>query len=133
MKETFRAQQITERVWWVGAIDWDLRDFHGYMTGRGTSWNAYLIMGEAPILIDTVKPSAKEEMLARIQSLLDLVNIQYVVSNHTEMDHSGCVPDVVRLVQPKQLFASPMGAKNLPEHFDVGMPITPVRDLETRK
>ncbi|MBM3476177.1 MAG: FprA family A-type flavoprotein [Armatimonadetes bacterium] len=131
MHDALRAQQITDRVWWVGAIDWDIRDFHGYMTGRGTTWNAYLILGDEPILIDTVKPSGKAEMMARIASIIDPASIRYVISNHTEMDHSGSLPDVVRAVRPAQLFASQMGAKGLPAHFDVGMEITPVKDLET--
>jgi len=133
MGAAFRAVQLTDRVWWVGAIDWDIRDFHGYMTGRGTTWNAYLIMGEEPILIDTVKPSGKDEMLRRISSVIDPQNISYIVSNHTEMDHSGSLPDVAQVVQPKQLFASQLGAKGLPAHFEVGMEITPVKDLETLK
>lgn len=129
--QPLQALQLTDRVWWVGAIDWDLRDFHGYMTGRGTTWNAYLILGQEPILIDTVKQSGKEEMWRRIRSVIEPERIRYVVSNHTELDHSGCLPEVVRECRPKQLFASQMGAKALPCHFEVGMDVTPVSDLQT--
>jgi len=131
MGDAYKAAQMTDRVWWVGAIDWDIRDFHGYMTGRGTTWNAFLILGEEPILIDTVKSSARAEMMARIASVIDPTDIRHVVSNHTEMDHSGALPEVVRLCRPETLFASQMGAKGLPAHFDVGMPITAVKDQET--
>jgi flavorubredoxin len=133
MKDAFRARQVTDRVWWVGAIDWDIRDFHGYMTARGTTWNAYVILGEEPVLIDTVKPSGKAEMMARIASIIQPESIRYVISNHTEMDHSGSLPDAVRAIRPQQLFASQMGAKGLPAHFGVGMDVTAVKDLETLK
>ena len=129
MKDAFKAVQVSEHVWWVGAVDWNIRDFHGYMTGRGTSWNAYLIVGDEPILIDTVKRTGMKEMLARIKSLIDPVDIEYIVSNHTEMDHSGSLPEMVSIAKPKALYASKNGAKALPMHFDVGMEITPVEDL----
>lgn len=131
MKRGFEALQITDHVWWVGAIDWDIRDFHGYMTGRGTSWNAYLILGDEPILIDTVKRSSQDEMMARIASVIKPDSIRHIVSNHTEMDHSGCLPHVICAVRPKQLIASQMGAKSLPKHFDLGIEITPVEDGQT--
>ena len=65
MNEAFRAVQVTDNVYWVGAIDWAIRDFHGYLTSRGSTYNAYLIMAEQITLIDTVKAPFKDEMLAR--------------------------------------------------------------------
>ncbi len=129
MSDAFKAVQVTEKVWWVGAIDWNIRDFHGYMTGRGTSWNAYIVMGDEPILIDAVKKDGLDEMKARIGSVIDPESIQHIVSNHTEMDHSGTLPELVEWLKPKTLFASRNGAKALPMHFDVGMDITAVEDL----
>ena len=41
-----QAVKISEKVYWVGAIDWNIRDFHGYSTKRGTTYNAYLVMGD---------------------------------------------------------------------------------------
>lgn len=86
---SFDAIKITDKVYWVGAIDWELRDFHGYTTSRGTTYNAYLILGEKPILIDTVKAQFYDEMMARIKSVIEPEKIAYIVSNHAEMDHSG--------------------------------------------
>jgi len=54
MNNTFKAVQVTEDVWWVGAIDWNIRDFHGYRTGRGSTYNAYLVLADKITLIDTV-------------------------------------------------------------------------------
>ena len=68
-----RAMKVTDNIWWVGAIDWNLRDFHGFETPEGTTYNAYLVMGERGIaLIDTVKPAFVPELLARIESVTPL-------------------------------------------------------------
>ena len=46
--------QLAEGIYWVGAIDWNLRNFHGYSTHLGTTYNAYLVIDEKIALIDTV-------------------------------------------------------------------------------
>jgi len=117
MKESFKAVKITDTVYWVGAIDWTLQDFHGYLTKRGTTYNAYLIMDEKITLIDTVKLKYKNELIARISSVVDPGNIDYIISNHSEMDHSGCLPEIIKLIKPEKVFASKMGVKTLAAHF----------------
>jgi len=117
VKGALRAVKITEKVYWVGAVDWALRDFHGYTTTRGSTYNAYLVLADKVTLIDTVKADRRDEMLARIRSLVDPDQIQYIVSNHAEMDHSGCLPDLVELAKPQKVFTSAVGAKTLPGHF----------------
>jgi flavorubredoxin len=131
MKNTFRAVRVTEDVWWVGAIDWNIRDFHGYQTRRGSTYNAYLILADKITLIDTVKAPFREEMLARIASVVDPGKIEYIVSNHSEMDHSGSLPEVIAAVNPKRVFASAVGAKTLTELFPLDREITAVKDGET--
>ncbi len=124
----FKAIKLTEHVYWVGAIDWTIRDFHGYTTKRGSTYNAYLIMADKITLIDTVKGPFKGELMARIASLVDPKRIDYIVSNHSEMDHSGCLAEVIEEVQPEKVFASVMGAKALNEHFRIDREIVPVKD-----
>ena len=131
MKDIFRAVRVTEDVWWVGAIDWNIRDFHGYQTRRGSTYNAYLILADKITLIDTVKAPFREEMMARIASVVDPEKIDYIVSNHSEMDHSGSLPEVIRAVNPKKVFASAVGAKTLTELFSLDREITAVQDGET--
>jgi flavorubredoxin len=131
MQNTFRAVRVTEDVWWVGAIDWNIRDFHGYQTRRGSTYNAYLILADKITLIDTVKAPFREEMLARIASVVDPGKIEYIVSNHSEMDHSGSLPEVIAAVNPKRVFASAVGAKTLTELFPLDREITAVKDGET--
>ncbi len=131
MNNTFKAVQVTEDVWWVGAIDWNIRDFHGYRTGRGSTYNAYLVLADKITLIDTVKAPFREEMMERIASVVDPGKIEYIVSNHSEMDHSGSLPQVIAAVNPKKVFASVVGAKTLAELFPNPGEITPVMDGET--
>jgi flavorubredoxin len=121
---------LTDKVYWVGAIDWSLRDFHGYTTKRGSTYNAYLILADKITLIDTVKAPFKAEMMRRIASLIDPRTIAYIVSNHAEMDHSGCLSEMMDEIKPEKVFASAMGIKILQEHFSFNQEITPVRDGE---
>jgi flavorubredoxin len=131
LNTVFKAIPISEHVYWVGAIDWTVRDFHGYSTPHGTSYNAYLIVADKITLIDTVKAQFRGEMLARIASVVDPKDISYIVSNHAEMDHSGCLVDMIELCHPEQVYASALGAKALAAHFQIGDHVHAVKDGET--
>ena len=124
----FKAEPIADGVYWVGAVDWGLREFHGYQTGRGTSYNAFLIIDEHVTLIDTVKAPFKDELLARIASVIDPSKIDYVVSLHSEMDHSGCLDAVIEAVRPQRVFASSNGVRALRRHFGDGLTVEAVED-----
>ena len=89
--------EIKPGVYWVGGIDWDIRQFHGYTTNRGTTYNAYLIVDQKIVLVDTVKHYLFDEMLERIREIVDPSKIDILVSNHTEMDHSGSLERMVAL------------------------------------
>lgn len=130
MSEIFKPVRISDKVYWVGAIDWTIRDFHGYTTKRGSTYNAYLILAEKVTLIDTVKAPFKNEMLARISALIDPKEIDYIISNHSEMDHSGCLGQVIKEVNPEKVFASQMGVKALHDHFAIEDEIIAVKDGE---
>ena len=130
MSGVYKPIRISEKVYWVGAIDWTIRDFHGYTTKRGSTYNAYLVMADKITLIDTVKAPFRDEMLERIAGLIDPKEIDYIISNHSEMDHSGSLSDVIREVGPEKVFASVMGAKALKEHFHIDDEITSVKDGE---
>lgn len=128
MENYLKAIQITEKVWWVGAIDWNLREFHGYRTARGSTYNAYLVVADKITLIDTVKAPFKDEMMQRIASVIgDPARIDYIISNHAEMDHSGSLPQVMAEVKPEKVFASVMGVKALDAHFRIGSVLTAVK------
>lgn len=112
-----KALEIKKGIYWVGAIDWDLRNFHGYSTNRGSTYNAYLIIDEKITLVDTVKHYLFDEMLERIKSITDPSKIDYIISNHTEMDHSGSLPMMLDIAKKAALICSPNGEKGLRRHF----------------
>lgn len=109
--------QLAENVYWVGAVDWTTRDFHGYSTERGTTYNAFLIIDEKVTLIDTVKKPYRSELMHRIHNIIDPKKIDYLVVNHVEMDHSGSIPEVIEAINPEKVICSKMGQKALVQHF----------------
>lgn len=127
----FNAVRLTENVYWVGAIDWTVRDFHGYSTNQGTTYNAYLILADKITLIDTVKPPFKDELLTRIATVIKPEEIDYIISNHAEMDHSGALPEIIKVVKPEKVFASVMGVKALKEHFHLDYEVVGLKDGDT--
>lgn len=126
-----KAVKITDNIYWVGAIDWDLRNFHGYLTQRGSTYNAYLIIDEKITLIDTVKHYLYDEMLSRISSVIDPKDINLIVSNHVEMDHSGCLPRIAEMVPNAEILTSPNGEKGLKMHYGDKLKLRPVKNGES--
>jgi len=121
--------QIAEGVYDVGVTDWNIRDFHGYSTHEGTSYNAYLIMDDKIALVDTVKKAFADELLDNISKIVDPKKIDMVISNHTEMDHSGSLPRVMhRIGEDKPVVCSKMGHKNLSRHFPQSFQYRPVKN-----
>ncbi|TYZ24492.1 FprA family A-type flavoprotein [Selenomonas ruminis] len=113
-----KAVEIKKNIYWVGAIDWSMRSFHGYQTGRGTTYNAYLIIDDKITLIDTVKDSFAEELLARISSVIDPAKIDYIISNHVEPDHSGSLAILAQQCPKAKIITSlPNGLKGLKARY----------------
>jgi flavorubredoxin len=85
---------VKNNVDWVGKIDWELRSFHGsdYSTHRGSSYNSYLVREEKTVLIDTVWLPYAEEFVENLDRHVGLDNIDYLIANHGEVDHSGALP-----------------------------------------
>ncbi|MCP4666543.1 MAG: MBL fold metallo-hydrolase, partial [Deltaproteobacteria bacterium] len=126
-----KPQEIAKDIYWVGSIDWNIRDFHGYSTKEGTTYNAYLIVDEKIALIDTVKKEFTDELVEKISHIVDPKNIDYMISNHTEMDHSGGLPRMMHKIgEDKPLYCSQMGHKNLSRHFSQKWNYQPVENGE---
>jgi len=123
--------ELKKGIYWVGAIDWDIRNFHGYSTRRGTTYNAYLIVDEKIVLVDTVKHHLYEQMIARIKEIVDPSQIDLIVFNHVEMDHSGCLPEILKEAPNARAVASVMGVKGLKSHYGDNLDIDPVKSGET--
>ncbi len=127
MRNTADAIKLSDNVYWVGAIDWGIRDFHGYSTNRGTTYNAYLVKGGKNLLVDTVKAPFFDEMMSRIASVMNPSEIDYIISNHSEMDHSGSLPQAVEAMRPEKIFCSKNGAEALRAHFNPAFDLTIVK------
>ena len=121
---------LKDGVFWVGAIDWNVREFHGYSTDRGTTYNAYLIKGEKTALVDTVKAEFFPEMMARIEAVIDPAKIDYLIVNHVEMDHSGSLPRFMERAPKAQIVATDNGVKGLDRHYRDEFPKTKVKTGE---
>lgn len=110
--------EIKKNVFWVGTVDWNLRDFHGYaMARKGTTYNAFLIKDQKTALFDTVSGRTKEEFFAKIESLTKPSDIQYLVVNHVEPDHSGCLVEAIERIEPEKIFCSHMGKEFMISHY----------------
>ena len=123
--------EVAKGIFDVGVNDWNIEDFHGYSTPLGTSYNAYLIVDEKVVLIDTVKKKFADELIANISKIIDPKKIDLVISNHGELDHSGALPRVMhRIGEDKPVYCSKMGAKSLAKHFPQNLNYYAVKEGE---
>jgi len=110
--------KVADGIYNVGVKDWNIRDFHGYSTYEGTTYNAFLINDDKNVLIDTVKSPFSDQLLANIKKIIDPKKIDMVISNHAELDHSGSIPRLIHFIgKDKPVFCSKAGKKNLEAHF----------------
>ncbi|MFX1324189.1 MAG: anaerobic nitric oxide reductase flavorubredoxin [Promethearchaeota archaeon] len=110
---------IKKNVFWVGKTDWDIRKFHGneYSTHRGTTYNSYLIKEEKIALIDTVWKPFSKDFIKNLAKEIDLKKIDYVITNHAEVDHSGALPELMEKVPDKPIYCTENGVKSIKGHY----------------
>ena len=113
------AKKITDRVTWVGKVDWELTHFHGdeLSTHRGSSYNSYLVRDEKVALIDTVWQPYDREFVGRLAEEIDLHKIDYIVMNHNEVDHSGALPELMRLIPDTPIYCTAKGEAIIRGHY----------------
>ncbi|WP_293728640.1 FprA family A-type flavoprotein [uncultured Phascolarctobacterium sp.] len=109
--------QIVDNIYDVGVQDWAVRDFHGYKTERGATYNAYLIMDEKITLVDTVKAPFAEELLRNISQVTPLESVDYIVINHVEPDHSGAMPALAKACPNAKFIISMAGKNEAIQHY----------------
>ncbi len=111
--------EIVKDVFWVGAIDWNVRSFHGhtYSTSRGTTYNAYLILDEKIALVDTVYGPFAQEMIERIRQIIPPEKIDYIIANHVETDHSGALPAITKLCPKAKVLGTQKCKEGLHKHY----------------
>lgn len=114
-----KPTEIKKDIYWVGAIDWNVRNFHGhtYATKRGTTYNAYLILDEKVALVDTVYGPFAKEMIERIKNIVPAERIDYIIANHVEIDHSGALPDILKLCPQAKVLGTAKCKEGLYKHY----------------
>ena len=125
-----RPVELKKDIYWVGAVDFDIRNFHHYSRSpEGSTYNAYLVCDEKKVLFDTVNAHEFETLVKHISEITDPESIDYIVCNHLEQDHSGALPRIVKLCKPEKIFCSPMGYKSMTNIYNTeGWPIEIVKD-----
>ena len=108
---------IAEDIFWVGVVDWNIRDFHGYTTSRGTTYNAYLILDQKTVLVDTVKHTFGKELLRNVCDITGPEKIDYIIVNHVEMDHSSGLPMMAEKAKNATIIASQKGKEAIICHY----------------
>ncbi len=109
--------QIKKDIYDVGVQDWAVRDFHGYKTERGATYNSYLIMDEKITLVDTVKAPFAEELLRNISKITPLESIENIIINHVEPDHSGAMPALAKACPNATFYISMAGKNEAIQHY----------------
>ena len=124
---------LADNIYWVGAVDWNLRDFHDFYTKRGSTYNAYLIRDDKTALVDTVKHTFSDVLLRNIREITDPEKIDYIIVNHVEMDHSSSLPIVAKEAKNAVIVASERGKDAIIEHYGAGFNIKTVKTGEELK
>lgn len=129
------GKKITDKVTWIGKVDWELKSFHGheYSTWRGSSYNSYLIRDEKTALIDTVWQPYDKEFVQRLKNEIDLNSIDYIIINHSEIDHSGALPELMREIPNTPIYCTSNGAKILKGHYHNDWNFVTVKTGDTLK
>jgi len=127
MGEKKSGIDLAQGISWVGVVDWNIRDFHGYITRRGSSYNSYLILDKKIALVDTVKHTFSKEFIKKIKQITDLEKIDYIIINHVEMDHSSSLPIIANLAKNATIITSQRGKEAIIEHYGTDFGVKTVK------
>ncbi|CAH2214686.1 anaerobic nitric oxide reductase flavorubredoxin [Tepidibacter aestuarii] len=121
--------EIKNNIKWVGKTDWELRHFHGeeYSTHRGSTYNSYLVRDKKTVLIDTVWEPYAEEFVRNLKKEIDLNEIDYIIANHAETDHSGALPELMKEIPNTPIYCTQNGMKSLKGHYHQDWNFVPVK------
>ena len=113
------GRRVKGNVTWVGKVDWELRKFHGneYSTHRGSTYNSYLIREGKNVLVDTVWAPFAKEFVDGLREEIDLGDIDFVVANHGEIDHSGGLPELMGHIPDTPVYCTANAVKSLKGHY----------------
>ncbi len=113
------SMKINDHITWVGKIDWELKKFHGeeYSTHRGSSYNSYLVRDKKTVLIDTIWMPYAKEFVQNLKKEIDLSEIDYIIANHAEVDHSGALPELMKEIPDTPIYCTKNGIQSLKGHY----------------
>lgn len=118
-------------VYYVGVVDWNLRNFHGYSTHRGSTYNSYLVVDDKIALIDNVKSPFTDQFIKNIKEVIGDKKIDYLISNHLEGDHSGSLPALAKLYPNAQIVTSEKGKEGFLRMYKEKWDIQTVKEGDT--
>mgnify|MGYP000878495045 FL=1 len=126
------VREIAPNIYWVGVVDWDARYFHGHAlsTHRGTTYNAYLIVDEKITLVDTVYTPVTQKLLENIREIVDPAKLDYIVCNHSEIDHSGAMPAIVAAAPNAKIYCTKKASEFLEAQFHGGWEYNIVKSFD---
>ena len=122
-------KEIKKDVFWIGKVDWEIRKFHGdeYSTHRGTTYNSYLVRDKKTALIDTVWSPFSAEFVRNLDNQISLKNIDYIVAQHAEIDHSGGLAELMEHIPDTPVYCTKNGMKSFKGHFHKNWNFVPVK------
>jgi flavorubredoxin len=124
--------KLTDTVSWIGVLDHDIVTFDIVMeTTYGTTYNSYFIDADRKAVIDTVKESFQDEFLDKINTLTDPAEIEVIVVNHTEPDHSGNVKNLLKIAPKAKVYGSRQAINYLNEIINEPFDSVIVKDQDT--
>ncbi len=126
-----KPEEILPGVFWVGALHPDLRVFDDlFPTERGSSYNSYLLTGESPVLVDTVKAAFADVLIGHLRQHIDPANLKYIVANHAEPDHSGTLSRMLELAPNATVLGTKAVGMFLKELLNRDFPFRAIADGE---
>jgi flavorubredoxin len=122
-------KEIKKDVFWIGKVDWEIRKFHGdeYSTHRGTTYNSFLVIDKKTVLIDTVWSPFSAEFVSNLDNQVSLKNIDYIVAQHAEIDHSGGLAELMERIPDTPVYCTNNGMKSFKGHFHKDWNFVPIK------
>ncbi|MCL1972396.1 MAG: FprA family A-type flavoprotein [Endomicrobia bacterium] len=123
------ANLVKEGVYSVGCVDWNARNFHGstFITKRGVTYNSYLIIDDKITLIDTVHKNFAKDFEDNIRQVVDPSKIDVIIVNHIEPDHSGALPEILKLCPNAKVYGTEKSRQGLLKYYGVCGEFTTVK------
>jgi NADH oxidase (H2O-forming) len=121
--------KVTDDVSWIGVLDRDIVTFDVVMeTKYGTTYNSYFINAEKKTIVETVKEKFWDTYIGKIKQLVNPEDIEYIVLNHTEPDHSGCLDNLLKVAKNAKVVGSGNAIRYLNDLLGYEFPHLIVKD-----